>query len=154
MRALQRTVALCLVAVLSVLLFYYGREHQIFLDNRTIEVEGESFRALKFVNVTVNDSSPVELMPRDRDLVKAVGPSFSFKVEVMDDFGEEVEKVIEGKLRLGFAKDVMLSMPLMASDRDDYILAPPTIQMQSSEQEAPAGPVENEEGFFVPGENE
>ena len=145
MRTLQRIAAVCLVAALSTLLFYIGREHQIFIDNRSIEVENESFRALKFVRVTVNDAPPVELMPRDRDLVKVVGPSFRFKVEVMDEFGEEVEKVMERELRLGFAKDVMLSMPLMASDRDDWMLPPPTVQAPPPERETPAA---GEEGLI------
>ena len=136
MRALQRIAALCFIVAFSVFLFYIGREHQIFIDNKTIEVEGSSFRALKFIMVSVNGASPIELMARDRDLVKVVGPSFSFKLEVMDEYGEEVEKVIEKEFRLDFAKDVMLSMPLMAADRDDYILPPPTIQAPS-EQDTP-----------------
>ena len=133
-RALQRIGILCFFVALSVLLFYIGREHQVFLDNRTMEVEGNSFRALKFVKVTINDSQPVELMPRDRDLVKVVGPSFRLKVEVMDEFGEEVEKVIEKKLTPGFSKGMMLSMSLLASGRDDYILPPPTNRGPPPEQ--------------------
>ena len=137
MRTLQRIVALCLIVAFSTFLFYIGREHQIFIDNKTIELESESFRALKFITVSVNGASPIELMARDRDLVKVVGPSFRFKLEVMDEYGEEVERVIEKELRLDFTKDVMLSMPLMAADRDDYILPPPTVQA-SPEQDTPA----------------
>ena len=137
MRALQRIAALCLIVAFSVFLFYIGREHQIFIDNKTIEVEGASFRALKLIMVSVNGASPIELMARDRDLVKVVGPSFRFKLEVMDEYGEDVEKVIEKEFRLDFAKDVMLSMPLMAAERDDYILPPPTVQAPPPEQDAP-----------------
>ena len=150
MRILQRTTALCLVAALSTWLFYIGREHQIFIDNRTIELESSSFRALKFVRVTINDFNPIELMPRERDLVKTVGPSpIRFKVEVMDEFGEEVEKKIEKELKLGFDKDVMISLPLMASDRDDWVLPPPTVQAPSSEEETPS----IGDGMLVPEES-
>ena len=145
MRTLQRITAVFLVAVLSALLFYFGREHQIFLDNKTIEAEDGNFRALEFVRVSINGASPVELMPRDRDLAKVVGPSFTFKVEVMDKFGDEIEKVVERKLRLGFTKNVMLSMPLLASDRDDYILPPPKVQAPPPEPETPAA---GEEGLI------
>ncbi|MCL2767745.1 MAG: hypothetical protein FWE49_03345 [Synergistaceae bacterium] len=151
MRTLLRTVALCFFALLSVLLFYFGREHQVFIDNNTIEVEGDRFRALRLVRVTVNDAKPMELMQRERDLVKVVGPSFRFKVEVMDQFGENVEKVIEKELRPGFAKNLMLSLPLIASDRDDYILPPPVyVPPPPSTREAAA---KDEEGL-VPQENE
>ncbi|MDR1979822.1 MAG: hypothetical protein LBQ42_13885 [Synergistaceae bacterium] len=139
MRALQRSVVLCLILALSVGLFYIGREHQVFLDNKTIEVDGQSFRALKFVKITVRtqagDAPTIELMPRDRDLAKVTGPSFQIKVEVMDEFGEKVEKVIEKDLTPGFSKDLMLSMPLLAADRDDYILPPPAVQAPSSERD-------------------
>ena len=144
MRVFQRIASLCFIAALSVGLFYIGREHQIFLDNKTIEIEGQNFRALEFVRVTVAPNStgnapPIELMPRDRDLAKVVGPSFYLKVEVMDEFGEDVEKVIEKNLKLGFSKDMMLSMPLLAADRDDYILPPPRGQTPPPEPETPAG---------------
>ena len=155
MRALQRITALCLIAALSTWLFYIGREHQVFLDNKTIEVEGQSFRALKFVRITVEpnsakNASPIELMPRDRDLVKVVGPSFHLKVEVMDEFGEEVERVIEKDLTPGFSKDMMLSMPLLAADRDDYILPPPTGQAPPPEPETPPGGDSEAEALTAP----
>jgi hypothetical protein len=126
MRALQRFVALCLILALSAWLFYVGREHQVFLDNKTIEVGGQSFRALKFVKVSVAEKPSIELMPRDRDVTAAVGPRFTVKVEVMDEFGEEVEKVIEKEIAPGFTGNMMLSLPLLAAERDDFVLPPPT----------------------------
>jgi hypothetical protein len=132
----ERVAALIVVLLVSVGLFYIGREHKVFLDNKTIEVEGQSFRALKFVRVTVADNPSVELMPRDRDLSKVVGPSFKLKVEVLDEFGEEVEKTIEKELKPGFDKDMMLSMPLLAADRNDYILPAPTVQAPPPESDA------------------
>jgi len=151
MRILLRTVGLCLLALLSVYLFYFGREHQIFIDNNTIEIDGNRFRALRLVRVTVNDAKTMELMQRERDLVKVVGPSFRFKVEVMDQFGENVEKAIERDLRPGFAKNLMLSLPLIASDRNDYILPPPVYVPPSGGREATA--TEDEDGL-IPIENE
>jgi hypothetical protein len=126
MRALQRLAVLCLILLLSVWLFYIGREHQVFLDNKTIEAGGQSFRALAFVRVSVGEKSPVELMPRDRDVTAAVGPRFMVKVEVMDEFGEEVEKVVEKEMTPGFSGNMMLSLPLLAAGRDDFVLPPPT----------------------------
>jgi hypothetical protein len=125
MRALQRLAALCLVLLLSAWLFYIGREHRVFLDNKTIEAGGETFRALAFVRVSVAGNPTVELMPRDRDVAAAAGPRFTVRVEVMDEFGEEVEKVIEKEIAPGFSGDMMLSLPLLAAGRDDFVLPPP-----------------------------
>ena len=48
------------------------REHQIFLDNKTIEADGKTFKAMEQVNVSVNGGDPVELLARDRDVIKVV----------------------------------------------------------------------------------
>jgi hypothetical protein len=142
MRALQRLIALCLILLFSTWLFYVGREHQVFLDNKTVEAGGESFRALAFVKASVAGKPPVELMPRDRDAAAAVGPRFTVRVEVMDEFGEEVEKVIEKELTPGFSRDMMLSLPLLAAGRDDFVLPPPTAgaSVRDEPSEAPANP--------------
>jgi hypothetical protein len=125
MRALQRLAALCLILLLSAWLFYIGREHRVFLDNKTVEAGGETFRALAFVRVSVAGNPPVELMPRDRDVAAATGPRFTVRAEVMDEFGEEVEKVVEKEIAPGFSGDMMLSLPLLAAGRDDFVLPPP-----------------------------
>ncbi len=138
MRLFQRSVLLCLLIALGTWLFFIGREHQVFLDNKTIEVEGKSFKALKLVRITVEGQPSIKLMPRDRDLIKIVGPSFKLRVEVMDEFGEEVEKTYDLTLNPGFAKDMMLCMPLLAAGRVDYILPPPTVQQSSEPDEAPS----------------
>ncbi|MDR3231347.1 MAG: hypothetical protein LBT65_07895 [Synergistaceae bacterium] len=132
MRRLLRSLLLALVIALATWLVYIGREHQVFLDNKTIEAGGQSFRALKFVKISVNGGEPIELMPRDRDLALVVGPAFKIRVEVMDEWGEEVEKTIDRKLTPGFSRDMMLSMPLLAAEREDWILPSPTAQQTAA----------------------
>lgn len=144
MRFIQRTVALVLLVALGAWLFYIGREHQVFLDNKTLEYEGKTYKALKMVKVTPANGSAIELLPRDRDVVKVVNPSLSLKIEVMDEFGETVEKVFDLNLKLGFTKDIMLSLPLLASGQAEYILPPPTTQPQNGE-EVPLNPESGEQ---------
>jgi hypothetical protein len=146
MRALQRLIAFCLILLLSAWLFYIGREHQVFLDNKTVEAGGQSFRALAFVRVSVAGRPPVELMARDRDAAAAIGPRFTVKVEVMDEFGEEVEKTVEKEIVPGFSGNLMLSLPLLAAGRDDFILPPPTGAPQAQPERArPEAPVPGED---------
>ncbi len=148
MRHILRLLLLAAIVALSAWLFYIGREHQVFLDNKTLEVDGKSFRALKLVRVSVNGGDPIEFMPRDRDVVKVIGPTFKIRVEVMDEYGEELEKTIDRALKPGFSKDMMLSLPLLAADREDYILPPPTTQQTAAEsEELPA----STEGATEPG---
>ncbi|MBR1672866.1 MAG: hypothetical protein IJ702_08060 [Fretibacterium sp.] len=132
MRFLQRTALLALLLALGTWLFYIGREHQIFLDNKSIERDGKNFRALEQVNVSVKSKShgdawgePIELLARDRDVVVTVGPKFSLKAEILDSMGGDVERVIEITLEPGFQKDLMLSLPLLNAARGDFILPSP-----------------------------
>ncbi|RRD64754.1 DUF6672 family protein [Fretibacterium sp. OH1220_COT-178] len=147
MRVLQRTVVLLALIALGVGLFYMGREHQVFLDNRTIEAGGATFRALEQVNVSVNGGEPIELLERDRDVVRTVGPTLSVRVEVLDSMGGDVERTVDLVLRPGFRRDLMLSLPLVAAGRDDFVLPPPTAQQTAPEAE-PAPPPE--EGISPP----
>ncbi|MCR4817744.1 MAG: hypothetical protein K5841_02160 [Fretibacterium sp.] len=125
MRFFQRMVLLALLIALGTWLFYIGREHKIFLDNKSIERDGKNYRALEQVNVSVNGGEPIELLARDRDVAITVGPKFYLKVEVLDSMGGDVERVIEMPLEPGFDKDMMLSLPLLNAARGDFILPPP-----------------------------
>lgn len=145
MRFLQRALALILLVALGVWLFYVGREHQVLLDNKAIELEGTTFKALQEVRVSVNGAEPVELYPRDRDMVKVVGPAFSLRVEI-EDPGSDVE-LVEREVRVGFGKDLMLSFPLMAASRD-FILPPP------ASQQTPAPEAAASEDALAPGAGE
>ena len=112
---------------------------------KTIELEGKTFKALQEVRVSVNGAEPVELYPRDRDMVKVVGPAFSLRVEI-EDPGSDVE-LVEREVRVGFGKDLMLSFPLMATSRD-FILPPP------ASQQTPAPEAAASEDALAPGAGE
>ncbi|MBQ9565078.1 MAG: hypothetical protein IJU98_05770 [Synergistaceae bacterium] len=137
MRILERTLVLALLIALGTWLFYIGREHQVFLDNKSIERDGKNFRALEQVNVSVNGGTPVELLARDRDVAVTVGPKFSLRVEILDSMGGDVERVVELSLEPGFDKDLMVSLPLLAALRADFILPPPAVAAPKQEGQSP-----------------
>ena len=138
MSAFQRVVLLVLLVALGTWLFYIGREHQIFLDNKSIERDGQNFRALAQVNVSVNGGPTLELFPRDREIARVVGPDFTLKVEVLDSLGGDVEKTFELEMRPEFDKDLMISLPLLAAGRDDYVLPAPGARAAAEDDDAGA----------------
>ena len=82
----------------------------------------------------------MELLARDRNIVKTVGPSFSLRVEVLDSISSDVERTIELRMTPGFGKDMMLSLPLLAAGRENFLLPPPEVQVSApSEPEASGG---------------
>lgn len=120
MRWFQRLVVLAGLIALGFWLFYIGREHQIFLDNRPY---GE-YKALEQVNVSVNGGKTLELMVRDRDLQKVVGPEFNLKAEIFDDNGEIINTITK-IIRPECSKDIMINLPALAAGDEGFILPSP-----------------------------
>lgn len=120
MRWFQRLVLLAGLIALGVWLFFIGREHNIYLDNRTM---GEH-KALEQVNVSINNGKVSELLPRDRDVRKVVGIKFEVKAEVFDDKGE-ITNTITRTIYPKCSKDIMINLPAMAAGDEGFIVPAP-----------------------------
>ena len=120
MRWYQRLIVVAGLTALGFWLFYIGREHRIFLDNKTVN----DYKALEQVNVSINGGEVAELTPRDRDVRKVVGPEFELKAEIFDDKGE-ITNTITRKIVVGCSKDIMISLPILAGGAEDFIVPSP-----------------------------
>ena len=120
MRWLQRIIVLAGLCALGFWMFYIGREHQIFLDNKTL---GE-YKALEQVNVSINGEKPVELMSRERDMRKAVGPKFELRAEIFDEDGN-ITNTITKTIVVKCSKDIMINLPALAGGAEEFIVPAP-----------------------------
>ncbi len=120
MRWFQRLIVLAALIALGVWLFYIGREHQIFLDNKT----SGNFKALEQINVSVNGGEISELMQRERDVKKVVGPKFEIRAEIFDEDGEIVS-TISKEIKICFSKDIMINLPTLAAGEENFIVPAP-----------------------------
>ena len=120
MRWFQRLVVLAGLIVLGVWLFFIGREHQIFLDNKA----WSGYKPLEQVNVSVDGGKVSELMPRDRDVRKIVGMKFEVKAEIFDDKGEVTDTIIK-TIRPKCSKDIMINLPALAAGDEGFIIPAP-----------------------------
>ena len=120
MRWTQRLILIAALIALGGWLFYIGREHQVFLDNRTLD----GYKALEQVNVSIDGGEVSELMTRERDVKKVVGPKFSVRAEVFDRNGDIVQ-TIEREVKLCImSKDIMINLPVFVSSSDESFLVP------------------------------
>ncbi|MGL4208118.1 MAG: DUF6672 family protein [Candidatus Adiutrix sp.] len=62
----------------------------------------------------------VEMMPRERILIKTIGPSFNLKVNVWDQAGEEID-FINKNVRIGTRRDAMVRLVKLAHGHDDFL---------------------------------
>ena len=120
MRWYQRLIVVAGLVALGFWLFYIGREHRVFLDNKA----RDDYSPLEQVNVSINGGEPAELMPRDRDMRKVVGPEFELKAEILDDKGE-ITNTITRKIVIGCSKDIMISLPVLAGGSENFIVPSP-----------------------------
>lgn len=121
MRWTQRLILLAALIALGGWLFYIGREHQIFLDNRTLN----GYKALEQVNVSVNNGEVSELMTRERTVNKVVGPKFTLKAQVFDEDGNIIQ-TLEREVKLcPMSKDIMINLPVFVSSDRGFIVPAP-----------------------------
>lgn len=116
----QRLIVIAGLCALGLWMFWIGREHQVYLDNKTL---GE-FSALEQVNVRLNEGEAAELMARERDMRKVVGPKFELQAEVFDADGEVLNRITR-TISLGCSKDVMISLPVLAGGAEGFMLPVP-----------------------------
>ncbi|MDL2226593.1 hypothetical protein LJB86_02925 [Deltaproteobacteria bacterium OttesenSCG-928-M10] len=183
-RQKQMAVIAGLVIFLSLaawLLFYYGRQHRVIIDNRSVELEdGQSFRSLDGALVAIDhpaldreavlpgglppDKRPVlsfkfwpgpddsivravELMPRERIMVKVVGPGFNLKAEVYDKMGDSVG-TIDTDIHLGARRNAMVRLVKLHRNLPDVLEEYPNqaVRQPSAEEPVPAG---GSEGLII-----
>lgn len=133
-RLVIRLVLLALLVLLCFFLYYYGKEHEILLDNKTVEINGQSYAEAEYMLVIINgdEENSTELYPGDRDVVKLTGPKQTIKVQIVDENTEEVKKEVERTFNFGRTPMLMISLPALAEDAPDVYLPLSKVEDDSS----------------------
>ncbi len=131
-------IRIALVALLVILcfgLYYIGKEHEVYIDNKTVAIDGKEYLEMDYIAVSFDgkDDDAVEYFAGDRDVVRLQGPNHTIKIAVMDEDTEEVVKTVERRLSLGTVPSLMISLPAIAEEAESVDLPLPQIQ-----QAAPA----------------
>lgn len=139
-RLVIRLVLLSFLIVFGFFLYYYGKEHEILLDNKTVEINGKNYEAAEFVRITVNGDAAkqIELYAKERDLVKVTGPKHTIKVEIVDEDSDKVIKTEERVFNFGKTSSLMISVPAVAEKAPDvYLPLPGSMTQAPAPQTAP-----------------
>lgn len=126
-RFVIRLILFSFLVVICFLLFYFGKEHELLFDNKTVEIKGQSYKALEFVRITINDdpNKSVELYSTDRDVLKVSGPKHTIKVEIVDEDSGKVIKTEDRVFNLGKTPSFMISVPAVVEKAPDVYLPLP-----------------------------
>ena len=106
-----RGCTLLVILLIAALMFIIGRGHTVYIDNKTLEYNGESYSALQKVEVWVNGERLSKLSKRDRTMTTTIGNNFEMKLINTVNKGDEPTEVTV-KLSLPYAWDgILVNIP-------------------------------------------
>lgn len=117
-----RLAVIVLVLLLAVFLYHYGKQHTVYIDNRTIEIDGQSYKALDWAEVLVDGGDSQEYSPRTRREATVLRQKHSIHVVYEDEDFNQFEVDVEFKVPVNETQ-VVLSLPaLVAGLSEDQFL--------------------------------
>ena len=79
-----RIAAVVVLIVVGVIMSIIGRGHTIYLDNKTLEYEGQTYKAPYKVTVTVDGEQLTKLYDKERGSTTCLGQTFTVTLTIME----------------------------------------------------------------------
>lgn len=80
-----RIAALAIILAIAAAMFVVGRGHTIYFDNKTLEYNGQEYKAFHKVKVIVDGKEVAKLSERDRGMADIMGQTLSMTLEITDE---------------------------------------------------------------------
>lgn len=88
-RLVIRIAAVLVLVVIGVAMGVIGRGHTIYLDNKSLDYEGQSYKAPYKVTVTAGGEQVAKLYDKERGSATCMGGTFTVTLEIMQTKGGE-----------------------------------------------------------------
>ena len=88
-RLLFRVTAVLVLVVIAACMMVVGRGHTIYIDNKTLEYEGQTYKAFYRAVVYVNGEKLSKLAARERGMTTNIGQSFTMTVGIVEEKGKD-----------------------------------------------------------------
>ena len=113
-----RGCTLLVILIIAAVMFIVGRGHTVYIDNKTLEYNGETYDALNKVEVWVGEERLSKLAKRERTSSTVIGQSFEMNLINTVNKGDDPSEVTV-KLSLPYSWDgVVVNIP-------GYLAGPP-----------------------------
>ncbi|MCR5090537.1 MAG: hypothetical protein K6C08_13630 [Oscillospiraceae bacterium] len=104
--------AILILVIIAAVMFVIGRGHTVYIDNKTLDYEGESCKAFNRVNVYVDGERIAKLGARERGKATNIGQSFTMTIEVTREKGGEAETLENISFDLPYSWDgIVINVP-------------------------------------------
>ena len=134
-----RLGAIALLVVIAACMMVIGRGHTVYVDNKSLDYNGETFAPYYRATVYVNGERLSKLQPKERTSATNIGQSFSMTLELIKEKGGETETV-DIALKLPYNMDgIIVNIPgYMAGLPEEawmteFISTPTEAEMQDEE---------------------
>lgn len=110
-KLLFRAGAVLLLVLIAGLMFIVGRGHTVYLDNKTLEYEGQTYSALYKIEILKNGEKVAKLNKRERGMATNIGQTCKLTLVITrEKNGEEETQEIE--LKLPYSMDgIIINLP-------------------------------------------
>ena len=134
-----RLGAIVLLVAIAACMMVIGRGHTVYIDNKSLEYEGETYAPYYRATVYVNGERVSKLQPKERASATNIGQSFSRTLELIKEKGGET-KTVDIALKLPYNMDgIIVNIPgYMAGLPQDawmseFVSTPTAAEMQDEE---------------------
>ena len=83
-RLVIRVAAVLVLIIVGIIMSIIGRGHTIYLDNKTLEYNGQTYKAPYKVTIYVGDEQLTKLYDKERSSTTCLGQTFTVTLEVME----------------------------------------------------------------------
>lgn len=120
-----RLGSVALILIIAVLMFFVGRGHTLYVDNKTYETPAGTFEALYRTDVSVKESADEmqQLSARERSAFKFMGQTATLNIEYRTVRNGEKKQAVY-KLRVPYGLDgIVINVPaLLAGQGPDIYM--------------------------------
>ncbi len=110
-RLLFRVAAVVLLLGIAACMMVIGRGHTIYIDNKTLEYEGETYKPFYRVVVYVGGEKISKLSARERGMTTNIGQDFSMTVGIVEEKGKD-EVPVDISIKLPYNMDgIIVNIP-------------------------------------------
>ena len=110
-RILFCTGAVLLLVLIAGLMFIVGRGHTVYLDNKTLEYEGQTYSALYKIEILKNGEKVAKLNKRERGMATNIGQNFKITL-ILTREKKGAQETREIELKLPYSMDgIVINLP-------------------------------------------
>ena len=141
--------AVVILIAIAACMMIIGRGHTVYADNKTLEYNGETYKAFYRVNVYVGGERISKLAARERGMTTNIGQNFKMTLGLIREKGND-EEMIEVTLKLPYNMDgVIINIPGYLSGLPEDAWLSEFISVPTEEEMAEEEPSAEEEDILA-----